>query len=281
MTVTLESLGLGPIDSGIIRTAATTIDAFRALGREISVPAWGTVVSSLSGMSAQGVGEGGKKTASGSISAIPVGSNKIQSTVVLTEEAWRNLTSVEEAIFESFPNVIAKQTTAYTGGFDALPAGWANYGVFSGAGFATQTIGTDEAASIDFDDALANIMGTPSIAISTSMLAYMKRQRNSISGARVFEIDGETIDGFAYKTFASATKKMIIGDFNDYVYASTPLPAANGDLFRFYDQGEITDSNGVKHNLTDENKYAARYEELTSSAILNKGSFVICTPDAS
>lgn len=286
MAFEFKDLGLGEIDSGIIVTESEKLDPFKRLGRELGyLPLQGAVVTSLSGIEAQGLGEGESKRSSGSAAGVKIGSNKIQVSTIHTEEFFAHREGLVEVIFEQFPSAIAKKSALYTAGLATLPTEWNNYGTFADSAIAAQTIGTGEESSVDFDDALALLAdGVVNGAVfSTAMLSYLKRQRNSVSGTRVFDVEGDynggTIDGIRYETFTSQTALGFVGNFDNYVYGAQVFASPiTGESFKIITSGTEKDWNGVDVNLNNEDRIALRYEQLIGSAIADTDSFVKITP---
>lgn len=285
MAFTFESLGFGAIDSGVILTEQVARNPFHVLGRRVHLPQQGTVVTSFGSIEAQGVGEGEEKLASGASASTPVGANKIQATIIETEEYFA---ATEEAAFtlvqDQLPSAIAKQSTAITAGIVAAPTLWSNYGTFKLTD--ELEIGEGADAAVDFDDALAALASGEynGVVLSTAMLNYLKRQRLA-NGTRVFEIDGNTtsgtIEGIRYETFVSSEQVGIVGNWDDYVWGVSEFPnPVDGEYVRVYTSGSQDDTNGVTHNLNAENKIAIRYEQLVGSGIANADSFVKIVPAA-
>lgn len=287
--LTLSELGIGPIDAGAIVSSDKGHNPFKALGRKIYLPLQGASVTALGGLQAQGVGEGEAKKTSGTASAVIVGANKMQVSVVETYEFFKHAaaTNVPELIFNEFPKAIATQTALITAGIAPVPAGWSNYANFGTAITTEVEVAAGEAASVDLDDAFAGVASgvVTGMVLSTSMLAYLKRQRNSKTGTRVFEVDGDTttgfLDGVRYETFVSATAVGYVGNFDNFVYGEEAFTnPITGDAFIIHTAGNETDFNGVVHNLNAENKVALRYEQIVGSGIADVDSFVKIVPAA-
>ena len=111
MSFEFKDLGLGEIDSGVIITESVKQNPFARLGRELEyLPLQGTVVTAVSGIEAQGVGEGESKKASGEAEGVNIEANKIQVTTIHTEEFIAYKEGFAEVIFEQFPSAIAKKS---------------------------------------------------------------------------------------------------------------------------------------------------------------------------
>jgi hypothetical protein len=259
MTVTLAQLELGPIDQGEVLETAVKTSAFLTLGkRKASIPAGGEVISNPVGNKAYGIGESGKKIASGKNEPIKMGRNKIQTSSIYTEESIAQAENVWDATTEIFPSAIAQAFDEITLGIADVPAAWVNFGTFKN--MTALPIGVDAEASTDFDDARAAVASglVNGMVVTTSMLQYLKRQRYATTGARVFDVSDNLIEGIPYAVVASPVAVGVLGNFK-HLYASletfkNPLPPH--DSYRIKDAGEITDSDGTVHNLTDTNEIA-------------------------
>lgn len=285
MVMTFESLNLGEIDSGVVIGSVQKASAFQRVGRRIALPRTGAVVTKVSGITAAGVGEGEEKIASGSLAGVPVGSNKIHSTVVQTEEAFSYSETIASVVFDEQPAAVAKQFDAYVSGIVPLPANWANFSTFASA--TEVEIGTGADASQDFDDALAALSEGvyTGLVASTAFLNYLKRQRNAANGLRVFEVSGDTnegvFEGLNFATFVSNIPVAFIGNFDNYVWGADEfLGGDNNSPYRVHTSGMQQDSNAVVHNLNAENKVAIQYEQFVGSGIADLASFVKLVPAA-
>lgn len=278
MAITLESLELGAVDSGAIIETSQEGSAFYKLGKKVvGLGPTGQVFHNLTGQKAFGIGEGGKKVASGKAVPVKINPNKIQTSSVFTEEMIVQKPAVADALFNSAPVAVSVCFDDIIAGVAPVPAAWTNFATLSTA--AEKTIGVGEAASVDFDDAVGSLVGGVynGMVVSSSMLSYMRRQRNSRDG-RVFEITADTIDGLPYAVFNSTTKVGFVGDFRHLLVSlETFVSPVSNTAYRLGTEGSITDTDGTTHNLLEENKTAVIYEVWAGAAAV-LSSFVKLVP---
>lgn len=271
---TIEDLGLGKVDSGVVIKSAFGASAFLGAGTNVGeIPVGGLSFPRLSGLQGFGIGEGEAKIASGLADAITMDARKIQVSTVWTEEVLASKSAIVDAAWNQMPGVVAKTFDEILASLVAKPASWANVPTF---GDATLEIGTGADAGVDLDDVKAAVASGDAdvFVMTTSMLAYLSRQRIAATGARVFEIvkdsdskNSGTIDGIAYRTIKSSVAKGVALDSARLFVSLTPFnDPTTGSPYRLKNQGSITDTNGVTHNLTSENKYAVIYEALVGVA---------------
>lgn len=267
MAFTLESLGLGKIDSNIVLQDSVTSSAFLSAGTNVGpIPVGGLSFPRLTSLKAFAVDEGAAKVASGAADFITMDARKIAVAAVWTDEVIASGTAVVDAAWKLMPSEIAKTFDEIEASLVAKPASWSNVPTF---GDATMEIGTGADASTDLDDVKAAVATGDAdiLVLTTSMLAYLNKQRLA-SGTRVFDIvkDGKnsgTIDGVPYRTIRSNVKKGVALDSTRFFVSITPfLDPETQSPYRVKNAGNITDVNGVEHNLTSENKTAVLYEAM-------------------
>lgn len=278
MAITLKDFDFGAVDSKITLTERLNGSAFMKLGTKISLPLTGAIVTSISGITSRLVAEGGSKPVNGSGSKFLVGSNKFASIVVETTEAWQYDSRISDAVFEQQPKAHAVAFDAYISGLVAIPVEFTNYVSLDNT---TQevTISAGVEGTVDLDDARALVASgeATGIALSSSMLSYLRRQRVTTTGVRAFEITGTnqegTIDGTPYAVFKSPVAVGYVGDFSRFFYG---VDSENSS--RFTQDGTVTDDNAVVHNLTQENKVALINEIRQGANVATLNDFVKITP---
>lgn len=281
--ISIESFDLGEIDSGVILTDVTKQSAFQRAGQRITISPTGSVVKSISNVTSYGVAEGEKKTASGEGSSVVIGNNKFAAVVVETLEAWEYDNALYEAIGEQMPSAHAKAFDAMVAGLTVVPAKFQNFATLASAQEVEVETGADASVSIDDAFSLVKDGSGDAYVLTTAMLQYLKRQRIAATGARVFDIEGDNnegvIDGVPYYTITSSTKVGWVGNFADrYLWGTTGVTSRP---FWMKDAGNITDSKGVEHNLTDQNKLAVFGEIFQGSGVADLEYFVKIVPAGS
>lgn len=260
----VADLGLDKIDSGIVIQDVNTSSAVLGAGTNVgSIPLGGLSFPRLGALEAFAVEEGEAKTASGEADSITMDARKLAVASVFTEEVMAEKQPVVDAAWKAMPGAVANKVDLIVDGLVAKPAKWTS-DVF---GAPTMEIGTGADASVDLDDVRAAVAtGDADVFLLTSaMLAYLNKQRFT-SGGRVFEIVKEsknsgTIDGVSYRVIKSNVAKGVAIDSSRLFVSITPFnDPKTGSPYRIKDAGTITDTNGVTHNLTSENKYAVIYE---------------------
>lgn len=285
MTLTLHGYDLGAVDTGVIITDISKASAFQRAGREITLARTGSAVKTISDVTSYGVGEGGAKTASGNSASVKVGANKFAAVIVRTDEEWQadGEELIADALYSDAVSAHAKAFDAMVAGLTAVPAAFDNFGTLAAA--TEVEIDTDADASVSLDDAFAAVANGNgnAIVLTTSMLAYLRRQRVAATGQRAIDIignnDSGVIEGVPYFTIVSTTPVGFVGDFsNRYVWGARNL--FETDTIRVKDSGTISDSDGEEHNLTSENKTALFHELLQGSGVAGIANFAKIVPAA-
>lgn len=281
--ITLAGYDLGAVDSGVLLTETSKASAFQRAGRRITLNPTGNAIKSVAGITSYGVGEGKAKTASGTGSKVVVGNNKFAVVTVETIEAWNYDGRVAEAVFDFAPTAHAKAFDAMVAGFAPVPVEFSNFASLSEAQEVEVGLGAD--ASISLDDAAGVITdgSVTAYVLTTAMLAYLKRQRLN-SGTRVLDVEGNnvegTIDGIPYYTITSSELVGYAGNFAERYFWGTADVLS--PTFFVKDAGTISDSDGVEHNLTSENKLALFHEIFQGSGVADLSYFARLVPaDAS
>lgn len=266
MAIDYASLEIGELYGPEVLKEAQVSSAANSLAKPVGpLGIAGLRFSKLSGGQAYGIGEGGKKVASGVAESVVVKPNKIHRTQVLTEEAIAGSPQLWTAVKETAPSDVAKAFDSYVLGLTALPDDWAGFRSFSELTNEVEVpAGAD--AAVALDDAVARVKdgAANGLLITSAMLAYLRRQRIGATGARVFDITADQLEGINYKVVNSSERVAVAGNFQDAAWSAIDefTSPVTGEAFRVKDSGEITDSLGVVHNLTDSNKYALIYEVL-------------------
>jgi hypothetical protein len=281
MIISVADLKLGTIDSNLLEKSRVDVSAFQRAGTKLtSLPLGGVTIGSLSDIESFGVGEGGKKLASGTAGAWIVKPNKFVSTVVETEEVFRTAENLVQAILTKQPQAHARKFDLYVAGLVALPPEFSHFATLEAA--QEVEISTGVEASTDMDDAHAAVLNgnVTAYVLTTTMKAYLHRQRVGTTGARVFEIIGDsksgTIDGVPYFCIAHTAKVGFLGDFDNYYWGVNGI--SDEFMYKIHTAGNQTDVNGIVHNLNEENKVALVNELLQGSGVSNIANFVKIVP---
>lgn len=277
-----SDLNLGEVDSGKILADTQAAGAFLSLGEDVgALPATGYVIPTLTDIEATGVGEGEKKLASGKISTLVMRPNKLQASVVATEETVAAKAPLVSAIWKQFPSAEVKLVDNVILGTTAKPASWSDISTF--ADIVPVTIGTDADSAVHFDDALATAKDAVVnfIVMTTAMESYLRRQRIANTGARVFEMysfEGvKYINGIEYKTVVSTVARAVAGDRTRMFVSLAAFPSPiTGEEYRVKDSGTWEDIEGTVHNLND-NKIVLFHESMASAGF-NPLDFVVMVP---
>jgi hypothetical protein len=279
--ITIKDLELGAIPTGLLEKTRVESSAFQSVGTEIAdLPLHGGTIDGIANVESNGVAEGGQKIASGEQRVTHIGANKFVASTVLTEEAFITAAHIRQAITQKQPQAHAKKFDLYVSGLVPVPAFFSNFVSLGDVQEAPISEGVE--ASVDMDDALGLVANGAVTAgvLTTSMLSYLRRQRVGSTGARVFDITGDanggTIDGIPFRTIQSPVKLGYFGDFENFYWGTHSL--SEEFAFKIKDAGEITDGNGVKHNLTDSNKIALVSEIFQGAAVVDKTNFVKVVP---
>lgn len=300
MTVNLLGFELGEVDSQLVESERQKASAFKRAGTRVNLPLTGTTIKGVTGLQAYGVGEGKTKTASGKSVAAHMGANKSVQVTVETKEAWNYSSTIADAILTAQPTAHATLFDKVILGLAPVPADWKNFVVLktvaagnqaaqdaayeAGTDIRTIEIPTGEAATVALDDvegAVAEGVITAYV-LTTAMLAYLKRQRIASTGARAFDIVADGVDsgtingGTPYYTVKSSVPVGVAGDFSKFYFGDFTFEGDTG--YDVKDAGNITDSEGVEHNLTSDNEVALFNEVMQGAQVLNKANFVRFVP---
>lgn len=275
--ITIEDLELGALPSGLLEKTRVEASAFLSLGTQLpDLPLHGTTIDGVGDIESYVISEGGQKIMSGVQSVTHIRPYKFVAGTILTEEAFITAAHIRDAITKKQPEAHARKLDAILLGLVPVPADFENFPTFAAAEVVEISEGVD--AGVDLDDALGAIRnGSATGAVfTTAMESYLRRQRVGATGARVFDMTGNTIEGIPYRTVTSTVKKGIVGDFENFYWGTHEL----GDAFahKIKDAGNITDNNGVVHNLTDSNKIALVNELYQGVAFTNIANYVTIVP---
>lgn len=278
MSLTLADLNLGPIDSGEVLDIVKKGSAVYANAVKYDyVPAGGMVISAPVGNEAFGVVEGGERLASGSNTVIKLHPNTVHSKTVMTRELIMNAPHMVTAVWSILPETCHKTVDKISLGLTATPAGWTNFKSFSTV--AAHEIAAGAEGSVSWDDIYDKIQDSEATAVvlTSSMLAHLKRQRNSVNNARVFDITDETIEGLPYRTVQSSTKMGVVGNFNHlFVSLQVAVDPGTKEPYTVQDTGSVKGSDGTVYNLND--GFAAFGYELLAAQTFWDASFVRIVP---
>jgi hypothetical protein len=277
-----SDLNLGEIDSDQILTDTTHAGAFISFGDNIgAVPAAGFVIPTLTGIVATGLGEGKKKLSSGKIETLVMRPNKVQASVVATEEMIAAKTQIVKAIWEKFPSAEVKLVENVILGTTPKPVDWSGISTF--ADNVPMTIAAGVEGKVDLDDAIAGTKDsvTNFAVLSTAMEAYLQRQYIGSTGqpAHLFTKDNGTkyLNGIEYKTIVSTTARGVFGDRDRLFVSLTSFPSPiTGEEYRVKDSGTWEDQDGTVHNLND-NKIALVHESMAAAGF-NPLDFTVIVP---
>lgn len=277
-----SDLNLGEVDSDQILTDTTNAGAFIAFGDNIgAVPAAGFVIPTLTGIEATGIGEGKKKLASGKIETLVMRPNKVQASVVATEEMIAAKTQIVKAIWEKFPSAEVKLVENVILGTKAKPADWSGISTFGDV--IPQEIAEGVEGKVDWDDAVASAKDSVVnfAVLSTAMEAYLGRQYIGLTGQPVYRFTNEGgtkyINGIEYKTVTSNVARGVLGDRDRLFVSLTSFPSPiTGEEYRVKDSGTWEDQDGTVHNLND-NKIALVHESMATAGF-NPLDFAVIAP---
>lgn len=283
MAITIADLQLGALPSGLLEKTRVESSAFLSLGTQIpDLPLQGTTIDGVGDIESYIVKEGGQKIMSGAQTVTHIRPWKFVAGTILTEEAFITAAHIRDAITRKQPEAHARKLDALELGLVEATGDFANFPTLADAQVVEISEGVD--AGVDWDDALAAIRNgnADGAVLTTGMEAYLRRQRIGATGARVFDIqktpgsNSGTIEGIPYRTVTSTVKKGVIGDFSNFYWGTHEL----GDEFahKIKDAGNITDNNGVVHNLTDSNKVALVNEIYMGVAYTNIANYVMIVP---
>lgn len=279
MTITVADLQLGAIPTGLLEKTRVEASAFQRAGTQLpTLPLHGATIDGVDGFESNGVAEGGQKIASGVQSVTHIGAGKFVCATVLTEEAFITAAHIKDAITKKQPQAHARKFDLIVAGLAPVPAGFQNFHTLKDVQSAEISEGVD--AGADLDDALALVRnGAVTYGVlTTAMESYLRRQRIGATGARVFDMTNGTIEGIPYATINSTEKLGYFGDFDNFYWGTAQL--ADEFAFKVKDAGNITDGNGVVHNLTDSNKIALISELFQGAAFTNALNYVKIVPAA-
>lgn len=282
MTITIEDLQLGAIPTGLLEKTRVDASAFQFIGTQLpTLPLHGATIDGVGDVESYGVEEGGQKIASGVQSVTHIGAGKFVAACVLTEEAFITAAHIRDALTKKQPEAHARKFDLIVAGLAPVPAGFSNFHTLKDVQSATISEGVE--AGADLDDALSlvangNVTGA---VLTTAMLSYMRRQRIGATGARVYDIQmtGQqtgVIEGIKFALISSTVKLGYFGDFSNFYWGTHVLDAQFA--FKVKDAGNITDGNGVVHNLTDSNKVALISEIFQGAAFTNAANYVKVVP---
>lgn len=279
MTITLAEQQLPAVDTGVIHGITEKGSAFQTLGTQIPLSATGAYIRSLENIKSFGVGEGQDKTASGTARSLVIGNNKFVAVVVLSDEAARENPRIAEAIFKRIPTAHADSFDGMASGEIAIPVGFYNFGTLADA--PVVPIGVGGEASVDFDDAEGEIGLATGLAATPRFISYLKRQRTA-QGMKALDIDitrnletgvrEGTVNGIPFQLINSTGQYAYIGDFKaNYFWGVADVEG--GENFYMRNQGNITDVDGVEHNLTGQNKRALFGASFYGSGVTDVNAF--------
>lgn len=279
-----SDLNLGEVKSEVILADTIKNSAFLSVGTDVgTLPATGYAIPTISDIEAFGLGEGEKKIASGTVGTLLMRPNKLQASVVATEEMVAAVTPLITAVWKQFPNAEVKLFDTVVAGVAPKPASWDGISTFHDA--VPVEISTGEDATVDYDDALALAKDSVVnfVVLTTAMEGYMRRQRVGQTGARAFDfwsMDGvKYLNGVEYKTIVSTEARGIAGDRERLFVSLVPFPSVlTGEEYRIKDSGTWEDITGTVHNLND-NKIALVHESMASAGF-NPNDFVVFEPAA-
>lgn len=279
MTVNYKDFNFGPVNSGEVAQTRIKASAFFRLGKKISLPPQGAVVTGVTGITSRLTKEGTKKPVNGKSTSVKIGSNKFASIVVETKEAADFNENLTNYIYEVQPAAHGEAADRLIAGLDSLPVGVTDFVQLQGSGINEVYMREGADAAVDLDDAIAAVESgqATGIALSSAMLSYIRRQRIGATGARTFEVVGDndngTIDGLPYATFKSSTPIAFVGDFDRFYYG-----ADENAFNRIAEDGIVDDDDDITHNLTTENKIAIINEVWQGAGVITKKDFVRVLP---
>lgn len=267
---------LAAIDTNIITGNPVLGSAFLRAGTNKVTSKGGFTYTSFTGLKGQGLKEGGVKVASGSGSTKKSIPEKLVVSTVWTDETIMFLNSIFEAVTQASPKANGVAFDRIVLGVDAKPAEWTAFDTFTGVTeVEVQTL-------TEFNSTLSSIPTTAMVG-TRAYLGYLRSEVNglgmpayNIVGGFGKEQDAE-VNGIPYFILDKAVSTgsfAIAGDFTSYYVAKL---LAN-DLVKVKDAGNITDVDGVTHNLTAENKTAVMVENWLASGIGSLADFVKLVP---
>lgn len=287
MTLELSKYGVDAVDSGEIRAERNGLSAVLRAGRSVALPLTGTLIRTVSGIKSYGVGEGKAKTASGTNSSFKILPNKFVTGQVLTQEALKFDSNVADVLYALQPSSHTKYLDEIVMGIAPVPADFVGFGTLAGAQVAE--IGTGMTALTDMDEAEALVAtnGFNELLSTTTFLSYLNRQRVGDAGNKAFDIQylaktpgtpgpDATFNGKPVYLVKSNVSVAFGGDFSKLNHGEVALTTE--EAYQLKDQGNITDSDGVEHNLTAENKVLFLNEAMYGVGVEGIANFVKLVP---
>ena len=275
--VTTKTLELSPEDQGEILARVSRRSAFQAAGTYTETKHRGKVVRSVGSIESAWVDEGeDKPVLDNPVRNFKLVPKKQAFIFVQTEEAAAESPEVVEAITKSAPGVFAKtldRTAAGVAGYSAEEiealgeaGGTVELGGYSGVAeaFATATAAGEDVQWVISSSLRAAIIRSATESQASNTLVQELLTQNTLFGAPVHVFSSTEAVGYV-GDFANLTRWSIVG---------------NELTVRTETSGNVTDSFGVTHNLTQQNKEATFVEGWFSWAVAIPEAFVRLTAAA-